>query len=79
MLGQLGNTLPLPGGVGGVEPLMLGVLTASHVDLGLGAAAIIVYRFISLGIQAAAGAVAVATLLPALQRPASPLAAAAEP
>lgn len=67
MLGQLGNALPLPGGVGGVEPVMLGVLTASGVDIGLGAAAVVLYRFISLGIQAAAGAIAVATLIPALQ------------
>jgi uncharacterized membrane protein YbhN (UPF0104 family) len=62
MLGQLGNALPLPGGVGGVEPLMLGVLTSSGVDAGLGAAAIVLYRFVSLGIQAVAGAIAVATL-----------------
>ena len=68
MLGQLGNTLPLPGGVGAVEPAMLGVLTASGVSLGLGAAAVVLYRFISLGIQATAGAIAVATLVPALER-----------
>jgi uncharacterized membrane protein YbhN (UPF0104 family) len=72
MLGQLGNALPLPGGVGGTEPIMLGVLTASGVDLGLGAAAIILYRLISLGLQAAAGAVAVVTLVPALERSSSP-------
>jgi putative heme transporter len=68
MLGQLGNALPLPGGVGGVEPVMLGVLTASGVDAGLGGAAIVLYRLISLGIQAVAGALAVATLIPGLQR-----------
>jgi putative heme transporter len=67
MLGQLGNALPLPGGVGGVEPIMLGVLTASGVNLGLGAAAIILYRFVSLGIQAVAGAIAVATLTASLR------------
>jgi uncharacterized membrane protein YbhN (UPF0104 family) len=66
MLGQIGNTLPLPGGVGGVEPIMLGVLTASGVGLGLGAAAVIVYRLVSLGLQAATGALAVATLVPSL-------------
>lgn len=44
MLGQLGNALPLPGGVGGVEPVMLGVLTSSGVNLGLGAAAVVLYR-----------------------------------
>jgi uncharacterized membrane protein YbhN (UPF0104 family) len=68
MLGQLGNALPLPGGVGGVEPIMLGVLTASGVNLGLGAAAIILYRFVSLGLQATIGAAAVAALTSALRR-----------
>jgi uncharacterized protein (TIRG00374 family) len=67
MLGQLGNALPLPGGVGAIEPVMLGVLTASGVDAGLGAAAVILYRFVSLGIQATAGAIAVATLVPVLR------------
>lgn len=76
MLGQLGNALPLPGGVGGVEPIMLGVLTASGVDVGLGAAAIILYRFVALGIQAAGGAIAAATLTAALRR--SPRVAARE-
>jgi uncharacterized protein (TIRG00374 family) len=59
MLGQLGNALPLPGGIGGVEPLMLGILTASGVDAAPAAAAIICYRAISLGIQSVAGAIAV--------------------
>jgi uncharacterized membrane protein YbhN (UPF0104 family) len=71
MLGQLGNALPLPGGVGAVEPAMLGVLTGSGVNLGLAGAAVVLYRFISLGLQAAAGAVAVSTLVPALSRPSS--------
>jgi uncharacterized membrane protein YbhN (UPF0104 family) len=68
MLGQLGNTLPLPGGVGAVEPAMLGVLGSSGVDLGLGAAAVVVYRFISLGLQSVLGGVAASTLIPSLQR-----------
>jgi uncharacterized protein (TIRG00374 family) len=68
MLGQLGNALPLPGGVGGVEPAMLGVLTSSGVDPALGGAAVILYRFASLGLQSASGALAVATLIPALTR-----------
>jgi uncharacterized membrane protein YbhN (UPF0104 family) len=64
MLGQLGNALPLPGGVGGVEPVMLGVLTASGVDQATGAAAIVCYRAIALGVQSALGAVALAMLAP---------------
>src|SRR3954454_4383754 len=74
MLGQLGNALPLPGGVGGVEPVMLGVLTASGVGAAVGAAAIVCYRAVALGVQATLGAVAVGTLAPEIgagrQRPA---------
>jgi uncharacterized membrane protein YbhN (UPF0104 family) len=69
MLGQLGNALPLPGGVGGVEPVMLGVLTASGVGAGVGAAAIVCYRAIALGVQATLGAIAVGTLAPEIRAP----------
>ena len=69
MLGQLGNALPLPGGVGGVEPVMLGVLTASGVGAAPGAAAIVCYRAIALGVQATLGAVAVGTLAPEIGSP----------
>jgi uncharacterized membrane protein YbhN (UPF0104 family) len=68
MLGQLGNVLPLPGGIGGVEPLMLGIFVASGVDSGLAAAAIVCYRAISLGLQSVAGVVSVAGLVPAVRR-----------
>jgi putative heme transporter len=69
MLGQLGNVLPLPGGVGGVEPVMLGVLTASGVGAAAGAAAIVCYRAIALGVQATLGAVAVGMLAPEIGTP----------
>lgn len=68
MLGQLGSGLPLPGGIGGVEPLMLGILVASGVDTGLAAAAIVCYRAISLGLQTVAGVVAGVRLVPAVRR-----------
>jgi uncharacterized protein (TIRG00374 family) len=69
MLGQLGTALvPLPGGIGGVEPLMLGIFVASGVDIGLGAAAIVCYRAVSLGAQGAAGALAFTTLTADLGR-----------
>lgn len=79
MLGQLGNVLPLPGGIGGVEPLMLGVLSSSGVDLGLGAAAVLLYRIVSLGLQTGLGTLAVMTLLPALTRSGADAAAATAP
>ncbi len=69
MLGQLGTALPLPGGVGGVEPLMLGIFVASDVDLGLAGAAIVCYRAIALGVQGALGAGAFAMLLTDLRSP----------
>jgi uncharacterized membrane protein YbhN (UPF0104 family) len=68
MLGQLGNTLPLPGGVGGVEPLMLGIFSASGVNLGLAAAAVVCYRTISLGLQGIAGSAAFVSLASDLRR-----------
>lgn len=83
MLGQLGNALPLPGGIGGVEPLMLGVLGSSGIDLGLGGAAVLLYRIISLGLQTALGTAAVITLLPAVtasdEEPIEPPAGEGEP
>jgi uncharacterized membrane protein YbhN (UPF0104 family) len=71
MLGQLGNVLPLPGGVGGVEPATVGVLTASGVALAPAAAAVLCYRAVSLGMQGAGGTIAFATLLGADRRAAS--------
>jgi uncharacterized protein (TIRG00374 family) len=67
MLGQLGTTLPLPGGVGGVEPLMLGIFAASGVGLGTAGAAVICYRTISLGVQGVLGSGAFTSLATALQ------------
>jgi hypothetical protein len=42
-------------------------MTASGIGAGVGAAAIIVYRAVALGIQSAAGAVAVGLLIPAVR------------
>lgn len=58
MLGQLGSISPLPGGVGGVEPTMLAILTASGVDLDTAAAAVVCYRAVTLGLQGLVGALA---------------------
>lgn len=66
MLGQLGNLVPIPGGIGGVEPVMLAVFAGSGVATGTAAAAIIVYRAVALGLQGVAGTAAVTTLVPAV-------------
>lgn len=72
MLGQLGNIVPVPGGLGGVESVMLAVFTASGVASSEAAAAIVCYRAISLGVQSLLGALAVAWLVPRIGRPAAP-------
>jgi uncharacterized membrane protein YbhN (UPF0104 family) len=43
-VGMLGNLLPLPGGVGGVDGGMIGVLIACGVDGGLAIVAVLTYR-----------------------------------
>ena len=42
--GMLGNLLPMPGGVGGVEGGMIGALVAFGVDGGLAVVAVLVFR-----------------------------------
>ena len=63
--------MPLPGGVGGVEPLMAGVFQTSGVGLDVSAAAIVIYRAVSLGLQAAVGAAALGLLVPAVREEAA--------
>ena len=46
-LGTLGNLLPLPGGVGGVEGAMIGVFVAFGIPAGQAVIAVLAYRAIS--------------------------------
>jgi len=46
-LGQMGNLLPLPGGVGGAEGGMVGAFAASGVDAGLALLAVVSYQAVS--------------------------------
>src|SRR5262249_27688932 len=43
-VGMLGNTLPLPGGIGGVDGGMIGAFAAFGVDFGLATVAVLTYR-----------------------------------
>ena len=43
-VGMLGNLLPIPGGVGGVEGGMIGAFAAFGVDAGLAVVAVLVFR-----------------------------------
>jgi uncharacterized membrane protein YbhN (UPF0104 family) len=57
-IGMLGNLLPLPGGLGGVEGGMIGAFAAFGVDLDLAVLAVLSYRAISFWLPTVPGAVA---------------------
>lgn len=57
-VGTLGNALPLPGGVGGVEGGMIGAFVAFGVAGHLAVTAVLAYRTISYWLPAAPGAIA---------------------
>ena len=57
-VGMLGNLLPLPGGLGGVEGGMIGALAAFGVDFDLAVLAVLSYRAISFWLPTIPGAIA---------------------
>ena len=57
-IGTLGNLLPLPGGLGGVEGGMIGALVAFGVELNLAVVAVLAYRAISFWLPTIPGAIA---------------------
>jgi len=57
-VGMLGNTLPLPGGIGGVDGGMIGAFAAFGVDFGLATVAVLTYRAFSFWLPTLPGAVA---------------------
>src|SRR4051812_14255902 len=57
-VGMFANTLPLPGGVGGVDGGMLAALAAFGVDPSLAVLAVLAYRFFAFWLPIAPGAVA---------------------
>ena len=57
-VGTLGNLLPLPGGIGGVEGGMIGAFAAFGVDFNLAVLAVLSYRGISFWLPTLPGAVA---------------------
>lgn len=56
LIGQLGNLIPLPGGVGGTEGALIGVFALYGVDLPEATAAVLIYRLFQLVIPALLGA-----------------------
>jgi uncharacterized membrane protein YbhN (UPF0104 family) len=57
-IGMLGNLLPLPGGLGGVEGGMIGAFAAFGVNLDLAVLAVLSYRAISFWLPTVPGAIA---------------------
>jgi uncharacterized protein (TIRG00374 family) len=57
-LGMLGNLLPLPGGLGGVEGGMIGAFAAFGVDFNLAYVSVLTYRAISFWLPTIPGTVA---------------------
>jgi uncharacterized membrane protein YbhN (UPF0104 family) len=57
-IGQFGNLLPLPGGLGGVEGAMIGAFAAFGVDFNLSVLAVLSYRGISFWLPTIPGAIA---------------------
>ena len=57
-IGQLGNVLPLPGGIGGVDGAMIGAFSAFGISPPLAVVSVLAYRAFSFWIPTLPGAVA---------------------
>jgi uncharacterized protein (TIRG00374 family) len=68
LIGQLGNLIPLPGGVGGTEGALIGVFALYGVDLPEATAAVLIYRLFQLVIPAFLGLPAFVALRHRLSR-----------
>jgi uncharacterized protein (TIRG00374 family) len=67
-VGMLGNLLPLPGGVGGVDGGMIGAFAAFGVDFGLATVAVLTYRGFAFWLPTIPGVVAYFQLRKTVQR-----------
>ncbi len=67
-VGMLANTLPLPGGIGGVDGGMIGAFTAFGVDVELSIVAVLAYRAFAFWLPTLPGAVAYLQLRRTVQR-----------
>jgi uncharacterized protein (TIRG00374 family) len=57
-IGMIGNTLPLPGGIGGVDGGMIGAFTAFGVPVQLAVVAVLAYRGFAFWLPTLPGAMA---------------------
>ncbi len=67
-VGMLGNTLPLPGGIGGVDGGMIGAFTAFGVHVQVAIVAVLAYRVFAFWLPTLPGAVAYLQLRRTVQR-----------
>jgi uncharacterized membrane protein YbhN (UPF0104 family) len=67
-VGMLANTLPLPGGIGGVDGGMIGAFTAFGVNVELSVVAVLAYRAFAFWLPTLPGAVAYFQLRRTVQR-----------
>jgi uncharacterized protein (TIRG00374 family) len=68
LIGQLGNLIPLPGGVGGTEGALIGMFALYGVNVPEATAAVLIYRLFQLAIPALLGAPAFVALRHKLTR-----------
>ena len=68
LIGQLGNLVPLPGGIGGTEGALVGVFALYGINVSDAAAAVLLYRLFQLAIPALLGAPAFVLLRRRLMR-----------
>ena len=67
-VGMIGNTLPLPGGIGGVDGGMIGAFSAFGVDVEVSVVAVLAYRAFAFWLPTLPGAVAYLQLRKTVQR-----------
>ena len=68
LIGELGGLIPIPGGIGGVDLGLVGMLVLYHVSVGAATAAVLAYRAIALWVPAVVGAIAFVLLRRRLAR-----------
>ena len=74
LIGQLGNLIPLPGGIGGTEGALIGVFVLYGVNLTDASAAVLLYRLFQLFVPALMGVPAFVLLRRTLMRSDKPAA-----
>jgi len=67
-VGMLGNLLPLPGGIGGVDGGMIGAFAGFGVDFGLAAVAVLAYRAFTFWLPTVPGVLAYLQLRRTVER-----------